>query len=132
MAQEHTLETSLSTQSASTILFLLSILYITAGEKVLRKIWYSHGELLAPQPAESPTDHHPNFLGHKEVFMTFHSNLSISSQYLESEYQMDLVSFPEVLQHSGPKADTLLLLLFFINARFYLICVPLGAAGVSI
>lgn len=132
MAQEHILETSLSTQSASTILFLLSILYITAGEKVLMKIWYSHGELLASQPAESPTNHYPNFLEHKEVFMTFHSNLSISSQYLESEYQMDLVSFLEVLQCSGPKADTLLLLLFFINARFYLVCVPLGAASVGI
>lgn len=96
------------------------------------KIWYSHGELLAFQPAESPTNHYPNFLEHKEVFMTFHSNLSISSQYLESEYQMDLVSFLEVLQRSGPKADTLLLLLFFINARFYLVCVPLGAASVGI
>lgn len=64
--------------------------------------------------------------------MTFHSNLSISSQYLESEYQMDLVSFPEVLLCSGPKADTLLLLLFFINARFYSICVPLGAASLGI
>lgn len=46
---------------------------------------------------QSPSNYHPNFLRHKEFFRTFHSNLTISSQYLESEYQLDLPNFPEVL-----------------------------------
>lgn len=80
---------SLPTQSAFTIFFRISFLYIALGEKVLMAMC-SHGDLLASQPAQSPGECHSNLLRHTEVFMTF------QLQHLEADCQMGLVNFPEV------------------------------------
>lgn len=60
------------------------------------EICYSHGDLLASQSAES-IKLSPRLPQAHGILHDLSLNLSRSSQYLESQYQLDLFNFPEVL-----------------------------------